>query len=286
MQNLITELKLRGYSPKTIDVYVDHNEKFLKFVNKTFDQVNIDDIKSFLAHLIADKESAPRTVNQARSALLFYYNEVLQKGFTNIKTPKIKVSLPSVLTKEEMKRLLENTPNEKSKLMLMTLYSSGMRVSELVKLKWKDLELEQKVAWVRGGKGNKDRMIILSDIIVKKLAVFERETEYIFPGQRGALSTRNVEEIVHLAAQKAGIDKKVTPHTLRHSFATHLLEAGNDIRLIQELLGHSNLQTTQIYTHVSNEQKKKVISPMDNLKKEKKEEKEEEREKKNEEEEQ
>jgi len=267
MQNLITELKLRGYSPKTIDVYVDHNEKFLKFVNKSFDQINIDDIKSFLAHLIADKESAPRTVNQARSALLFYYNEVLQKGFTNIKTPKIKVSLPSVLTKEEMKRLFENTPNEKSKLMLMTLYSSGMRVSELVKLKWKDLELEQKVAWVRGGKGNKDRMIILSDAIVRKLTVLDRETEYIFPGQNGPLTTRNIQEIVKLAAAKANIDKKVTPHTLRHSFATHLLEAGNDIRLIQELLGHSNLQTTQIYTHVSNEQKKKVVSPMDNLKK-------------------
>ncbi|MGV8169131.1 MAG: site-specific tyrosine recombinase/integron integrase [Candidatus Nanoarchaeia archaeon] len=267
LKNLTTELKLRGYSQKTLDAYLKHNNDFLKFLdNKEPNSVTIDDIKSFLAHLIADKESAPRTVNQARSALLFYYNEVLQKGFTSIKVPKIKASLPSVLTKDEMKSLLENTNNEKSKLMLMTLYSSGMRVSELVKLKWKDLELEQKIAWVRGGKGNKDRMIILSDAIVRKLTVLERESEYIFPGKNGPLTTRNIQEIVHNAAHKAGIDKKVTPHTLRHSFATHLLEAGNDIRLIQELLGHSNLQTTQIYTHVSNEQKKKVISPMDKLK--------------------
>ncbi len=267
IQNLITELKLRGYSQKTVVAYLAHNNNFLKFVNKTYDLVSVDDVKSYLAYLIADKEAAPRTVSQARSALLFYYNDVLQKGFTNIKVPKIKTSLPSVLTKDEMKRLLDSTNNEKSKLMLITLYSSGMRVSELVKLKWKDLELEQKIAWVRGGKGNKDRMIILSELLVRKFTVLDRESEFIFPGKNGPLTTRNIEEIVHLAAAKAGIDKKVTPHTLRHSFATHLLEAGNDIRLIQELLGHSNLQTTQIYTHVSNEQKRKVVSPMDRLKK-------------------
>jgi integrase/recombinase XerD len=268
MQNLITELKLRGYSPKTVESYLKHNNDFIKFLNnKQPGEVTLDDIKSYLAHLIADKESAPRTVNQARSALIFYYNEVLQKGFTNIKVPKIKASLPSVLTRDEIKRLLESSSNEKSKLMLMTLYSSGMRVSELVKLKWKDLELDQKIAWVRAGKGSKDRMVILSDIIVRKLTMLERETEYIFPGKNGPLTTRNIQEIVHDAAHRAGIDKKVTPHTLRHSFATHLLEAGNDIRLIQELLGHSNLQTTQIYTHVSSETKKKVISPMDNLSK-------------------
>jgi integrase/recombinase XerD len=267
MQNLITELKLRGYSPKTVISYLKHNNDFLKFVNKTAEAITIDDVKSFLAHLIADKESAPRTVSQARSALIFYYNEVLQKGFTNIKVPKVKSSLPSVLTKDEVKRLLESSNNEKSNLMITTLYSSGLRVSELVKLKWKDLELEQKIAWVRAGKGNKDRMVILSELLVKKLSQLDRDSEYIFPGKNGPLSTRNIQEIVHDAAHRAGIDKKVTPHTLRHSFATHLLEAGNDIRLIQELLGHSNLQTTQIYTHVSSEQKKKVISPMDNLKK-------------------
>ena len=266
MQNLVTELKLRGYSQKTVESYLKHNNEFLKFINKLPESVNIDDIKSFLAHLIADKDSAPRTVNQARSALVFYYNEVLQKGFVNIKVPKIKASLPSVLTRDEVKKLMENANNEKSKLMIMTLYSSGLRVSELVKLKWKDLELEQKIAWVRGGKGSKDRMVILSDALVRKLSVLEHDSEYIFPGKNGPLTTRNIQEIVHNISHKAGINKKVTPHTLRHSFATHLLEAGNDIRLIQELLGHSNLQTTQIYTHISAEQKKKVISPMDNLK--------------------
>jgi integrase/recombinase XerD len=268
VQKLITELKLRGYSPRTILSYVKHNVNLANFLqNKNIEEINVDDIKYFLAHLIADKESAPRTVNQARSAILFYFNDVLQRGFTNIKVPKIKASLPSVLTKDEVKKVLESATNEKSKLMIMTLYSSGIRVSELVKLKWKDLELEQKVAWVRGGKGSKDRMVIISDVLVRKLTVLEREGEYIFQGRNGPLTTRNIQEIVHDAAARAGIDKKVTPHTLRHSFATHLLEAGNDIRLIQELLGHSNLQTTQIYTHISSEQKKKVVSPMDNLKK-------------------
>jgi integrase/recombinase XerD len=266
MQNLITELKLRGYSPETTEAYVKHNEAFLKFLGgKQPNDVALDDIKSFLAYLIADKGSAASTINQTRSALLFFYNEVLHKGFTSIKVPKIKASLPSVLTREEMKKLFGGVSNDKSRLMLMTLYSSGIRVSELVKLKWKDLELDQKIAWVRAGKGSKDRMIILSDAIIRKLAVLGRESEYVFPGRNGPLTTRNIQEIVKRAAAKAGIDKKITPHTLRHSFATHLLEAGNDIRLIQELLGHSNLQTTQIYTHVSSEQKRKVVSPMDVL---------------------
>jgi integrase/recombinase XerD len=173
MQKLVTELKLRGYSPKTVEAYLKHNNKFIEFLaNKQPVDVTIDDIKSYLAHLISDKESAPRTINQARSALLFYYNEVLKKGFINIKVPKIKASLPSVLTKEEIKKLLESANNEKSRLIIMTLYSSGLRVSELVKLKWRDLELEQKIAWVRKGKGSKDRMIILSDALVRKLTVF------------------------------------------------------------------------------------------------------------------
>jgi len=262
----VNELKLRGYSPKTIEAYLKYNKEFALFTSeRPASQITIDEVKSYLAHLISEREASARTVNLARSALLFFFNEVHNKGFTNIKTPKIKASLPTVLTKEEVKRLLECAGNEKSRLIMMTLYSSGLRVSELTKLKWKDLELDDKIAWVRSGKGSKDRMIILSDLLSKNFKQISKNSTYVFSGRNGSLTTRNIQKIVTNAAKTAKINKKVTPHTLRHSFATHLLESGNDIRMIQELLGHSNLQTTQIYTHVSSEHKRNVRSPLDLL---------------------
>lgn len=265
MNELITELKLRGLSPHTIENYVRYNAEFIKFSSKKPSEVELADLKAYLAHLVADRELAPRTVNLARSALIFYYNEVLGNTFTNIKTPKIHAALPSVLTKEEVKKVIDCAGTNKSRLIIQMLYSSGVRVSELVNLKWANLELDEKVAWVRSGKGSKDRMIILSESVVKSFKQIPKVSEYIFPGRNGALTTKNIQKLVKLAASHAGINKKVTPHTLRHSFATHLLENGTDIRVIQELLGHSNLQTTQIYTHVSSEQKKKIRSPLDDL---------------------
>jgi site-specific recombinase XerD len=265
MKLLEAELKLRGYSGSTIESYIKYNLDCLEFLKKKPEEIIANDLKIYLAHLITEKRLSPRTLNLARSALLFFYNNVLEKGFVNIKTPKITASLPTVLTKEEVKRLLEHSSAKKSKLMMMLLYSSGLRVSELVNLKWNNLELDEKIAWVRSGKGQKDRMIILSEALSDLLKKLPRQSEYVFSGRNGQLSTKNIQKIVKLTASKANISKKVTPHTLRHSFATHLLETGNDIRVIQELLGHSNLQTTQIYTHVSSEHKKKVISPLDSL---------------------
>lgn len=265
MRELINELKLRGYSKETQTAYIKYNKKLLEFSNKKKDEIDLSDVKSYLAHLVSEKEAAPRSVNLARAAILFYFNDVLGKEFPKIKTPKVKSSLPIVLTKEEVKRLIECAGSEKSRLMMMMLYSSGLRVSELVNLKWGDLERSEKIAWVRGGKGSKDRMIILSELIVKSFEHLPKISEYVFPGRNGPLTTKNIQKIVRLAARNALINKKVTPHTLRHSFATHLLENGTDIRIIQELLGHSNLQTTQIYTHISSEQKKKIKSPLDDL---------------------
>jgi len=265
LKDLEVELRLRGYSEKTIEPYLKYNYDLLIYCNKTSKDVEISDIKLFLAYLISDRKLAPRTINLVRSAILFYYNDVLNKRFTNIKTPKITSSLPTILSKYELKRLIDNTHNIKSKLIIMMLYSTGLRVSELVNLKWNDLEVKDKIAWVRSGKGRKDRMVILSNLVINLFDFLERKSDYVFFGRNGALTTKNVQNIVKLAAYKAELNKKVTPHTLRHSFATHLLEAGNDIRVIQELLGHSNLQTTQIYTHVSSEQKRKVKSPLDSL---------------------
>jgi len=265
LKDLLTELKLRGHSESTIESYVKFNQEFLKYVHKKPIEIEFQDIKHYLAYLVSDKKLAARSVNLARAALFFYYNEVLGRGFNKVKTPKINESLPVVLSKQEVVKLIECTSSSKSRLMLMMLYSSGIRVSELVNLKWQDLELEERFAWIRSGKGRKDRMVILSDKIVKELKEINRG-EWVFPGREGALTSKNIQKIVRLASKNAGIHKKVTPHTLRHSFATHLLDFGTDIRLIQELLGHSNLRTTQIYTHISSEQKLRVKSPLDNLK--------------------
>jgi len=262
---LESELKLRGYSKETIKAYLKYNRRFLDYIRKNSSSVVIGDIKAYLGYLISDRQMSARTVNLVRAALLFYYNEVLGKGFINIKTPKISKRLPVVLSKDEVGRLIKEARSKKSRLMIEMLYASGIRVSELVNMKVNQLELDNNTAWVRGGKGSKDRLVILSEKLVKKLRKYlnNHASEYLFPGRRGALGTRNVQQIISGAARSAGIVKHVTPHTLRHSFATHLLENGTDIRLIQELLGHADLSTTQIYTHVSDAAKRKVKSPLD-----------------------
>jgi len=269
-EKLKTELELRGFSEKTKEAYIYNNKRFIKYINRKPDEISKDDIKKYLAYLISEKKAAS-TVSLVKSSLSFFYDEVLGKNITlNIKTPKIPDKLPSVLTKDEVSSLLKNACTEKSKLMIELLYSSGIRVSELVNLKINDLELSDKTAWIRQGKGRKDRMVILSDKFVNHLKGYLEshniENGFIFSSNNDKpLTTRNIHKIIKRAAEKANIKKKVSPHTLRHSFATHLLENGCDLRMIQELLGHANLKTTQIYTSISNERKKQVKSPLDSL---------------------
>ena len=264
LEDLHTELQLRGYSEKTKEAYINFNKDFLDYIGKDSSAVEKDDVKRYLAHLVAAKRAA-RSVNLARAALLFHYNMVLERNFAGIKTPKIQSSLPSVLSKDEVSSLINSAKTKKSRFILKLLYSSGMRVSELVRLKVDDLELSSNVAWVRSGKGGKDRMIILSKELRGELSR-KKAGSFVLSGRsEGPMSERTIQNIVANSARRAGIRKHVTPHTLRHSFATHLLEAGNDIRVIQELLGHANLQTTQIYTHISAAQKMKVENPLDSL---------------------
>lgn len=158
--------------------------------------------------------------------------------------------------------------NKKHKLILMLLYSSGLRVGELVNLKIGDLSLDENVGWVRSGKGAKDRLFVISNQLSVKLKKYvdgRDKSEYLFKGHKGQLSSRSVQKFISKAAQKAGLEKKITPHVIRHTFATHLLDSGEGIRKIQELLGHSNLSTTQIYTHISTEELKKTKNPLDGL---------------------
>jgi integrase/recombinase XerD len=212
-------------------------------------------------------EKSKNTIMLAVASLKFYFTEILKKEVGEIKMPKKEKRLPEVLSKEEVSKLLNSAETRKSRLILSLLYSSGLRVSELVHLKPQDINFSENTGWVRGGKGSKDRMFILSNGLGNELQEYmkkRKDAKYLF-SHEGPLTTRNVQKIVKHVRQRSEIQKRVTPHTLRHSFATHLLEAGTDIRMIQALLGHSSLNTTQLYTHISSDQIKKIANPLDNL---------------------
>ncbi len=269
LKKLEAEIKVRGFSRKTLAAYMHHNEKFLEHVKKKPHEVVEDDIKAYLGHLISDKGLKPASVNLTLSSLRFFYQEILKKDiFANVHAPKGEKKLPTVLSKEEIKALLDQVKNFKHKLLIEFLYASGLRVSECVSIKLRDLELEQRMGTVRSGKGKKDRQFILSNQLIEHIKEYLEkfpQEEYLFGTKGNPLGIRQAQKIVKKAAAKAGIKKRVFCHALRSSFATHLLEAGTDIRVIQELLGHSNLATTQRYTKVSTEQLKKVQSPLDTL---------------------
>ncbi|MBL7055578.1 tyrosine-type recombinase/integrase [Candidatus Woesearchaeota archaeon] len=270
IEKLQTELKIRGFSKQTINSYTFHNTNFLEFIDKKPEDVLKDDIKAYMAHLMSERGLKPSSVSLAMSSLRFLYDEMLGKGlFVGIKMPKLEKKLPMVLTKAEIKQLIEIIDNPKHKLLVKMLYSSGLRVSECVNLKVKHLDLEDKFGFVKAGKGNKDRNFIISGDLIPTINSYlnerKNESKYLFNVKDKALSTRQAQRIVGDAAKKAGIKKRVFCHALRSSFATHLLESGTDIRIIQELLGHANLATTQRYTQVSKEQLRKVRSPLDDL---------------------
>jgi integrase/recombinase XerD len=264
---LETELRLRGFAERTVESYLYCNKRFLEFIKKEPEQIEESDIKKYFAYLIS-KNISPQTIVLIRSGLKFFYDEVLKKNIVNIKSPKKQRRLPVVLTKEEVKRLLEVLSNKKHRLILKMFYSTGMRLSELIHMKVGDIELGEKIGWIRNGKGGKDRLFLISEKIFDELKEYMAglsSEDLLFRGFKGPMTQRVVQKIVCTAAKRAGIKKDVHTHTLRHSFATHLLENGVDIRKIQELLGHASLSTTQIYAHVSTEELKKVRSPLDEL---------------------
>ena len=269
LKKLETELKISKNSEHTIRNYLRANEKLLNWVKKPVDQIVQDDVKEFMASNLTDQGSSSTIV--FLSALKYAFSNILGKDPTTmIKRPKKERRIPEVLTKEEVKALLDSLNSEKSGLMISLLYACGLRVSELTGLKINDLNFEENIGYVRQGKGKKDRIFNIPKTLVKKLQkqiLLQRENnqEFLFSGYKGEISSRNIQKIVSAAAKRAEIKKSVHPHTLRHSFATHLLENNIDIRKIQELLGHADLNTTQIYTHVSQEELKKVKSPFDNL---------------------
>jgi integrase/recombinase XerD len=268
LKKLEIELKISKASPHTIKNYIKQNKILLDFAKLSPEQITQDHIKHFQSENLTN--SSASTITLFLAAIKYAYSNLLKKDPTlSIKRPKKETHLPTTLTKTEIKLLLSNIKNEKSKLMISLIYACGFRVSELTQLKTEDLNLSEKIGHVRQSKGNKDRIFNIPDFLFDSLKnqIEQQKSlkqKYLFPGRNGKISTRNIQKIVSTAAKKASL-KNVHTHTLRHSFATHLLETGTNIRKIQELLGHSNLSTTQIYTHISNEELKKIKSPIENL---------------------
>lgn len=269
LKKLEVELRISKNSPHTIRNYIEANQKLLEFSNKDPEEMTEDDVKLYLSEKLSDHASARIILFLA--AIKYAYSNILKKDIAmGVKRPKKEKRIPTVLTKEEVKKLLDILLIKKSKLIVSLLYACGFRVSELANLKVNDLDFDEKTGKVQQGKGKKDRIFNIPSFLfddLKKQAEEQRalNQEYLFSGPKGKLSASNLEKIVRKAAKRAGIQKDVHCHTLRHSFATHLLEAGVDLRKIQELLGHASISTTELYTHISSESLKKVKSPIDDL---------------------
>ena len=266
---LAQELVIRGFSGRTIKSYLSINIRFLQFINKSAKEASGEDVKNYLLYLKA-RGLSNTSLNLSISALKFYYQDVLhRKLFFSVKRPKREKYLPTVLSKTEIISLIEKTGNLKHKLLLSLMYGSGLRVSEAVKLRIIDINVGANKLLVKNGKGAKDRWTILSKLsaeLFKQYKKFSAENQvYVFAGagNRPHLTTRSAEKIFNQALVRAGINQQAGCHSLRHSFATHLLENNTDIRVIQKLLGHSNIKTTQVYTQVAGSLLAKISSPLD-----------------------
>lgn len=260
----------KGYSSRTYRAYLHHLVNFMVYCNKigrNVQEANEDDVNNYLLGLLK-RNSGAATVRHAYAALEFFYHKVLDRNldFSRIDLPKKEHKLPVVLSKEEVIRIINAVKNLKHRLLVELLYSSGLRVSEAVGLKASAIDFQGNTVKVNG-KGRKERITILSEKLKKRIMEYligrKNGSEFLFDSRGGHLSIKSAQLIVEYATTRAGILKNVTPHTLRHSFATHLLNSGVDIRYIQKLLGHSRLETTQIYTHVSDRDLRNIKSPLD-----------------------
>jgi len=263
------ELRLRNYSPKTIKTYSSLLGKFIKHFHP-LDPRNLSSslIKEYLYLLLAKEQLSSTTVDQTINALRFLYVDIYKAkfDFREIARPRSEKRLPVILSRDEVLQLLDSVTNPTHRLMLQLIYSSGLRVSEIVNLRVRDIQLYSLTLFVRGGKGHKDRITIFSYKIKAQLSRQmggKLPAEFLFITQRGTkYTTRAVQKIFEQTVRKAGIQKTVSCHTLRHCFATHLLEAGTDIRYIQNLLGHASIVTTNIYTKVRNPHLFQIKSPL------------------------
>jgi site-specific recombinase XerD len=264
------ELNLRGYSSKTVKNYVNHVKRFSDKYRSDLRKLNEEQIKRYISYLLDDNNSSHSYANQAINSLKFFYVNILKGNRFSLSLPRPKKErkLPNVLSKNEVKKIINCTHNLKHKAILTLAYSSGLRVSEVVNLKPSDIDSERMLIKITQSKGRKDRYTCLSLNALELLREYYKKfkpQKWLFEGANPVrpLTSRSAQHVFNRACSKARIMKPVTFHSLRHSFATHLLEAGTDIRYIQELLGHSSTKTTEIYTHVSKRSLSQITSPLD-----------------------
>jgi len=274
---MVEELQRRNYSPATIRGYVLAIKQFADYFGKPPDRLGATHVQRFQWYLLQERKLAPITVEIRMSALRFFFKKMLKRRdihFDDLPFPKTPRKLPTVLSPDEVSRMIEGTTNLMHRTILMVLYATGVRRTELSLLKVTDIDSKRMVVHIRQGKGSRDRDIPLSPKLLEALREYWRWKKprgYLFPstpGQRGVeqpMSDKVVWWAVREAARRAGITRKIGPHTFRHSFATELLEAGTDLRTIQLLMGHSRLEDTTLYLHLSRRHLEMTINPLDQL---------------------
>ena len=277
-QIMLEELERRNYAPQTIDSYIRTVEHFAQHFRCSPNKLGLDHVRQYQAAMFRTWKLSPNTVAQRLAALRFLYIQVLKRGWSAAQTPYPKkvLHLPEILSQDEVARLIDATKTPFQRILVMTLYATGARRAEVAHLKISDIDSQRMVVHIRGGKGRKDRDVMLSLALLEELRTYWRglrhkPSEWLFPGNRWHTSSRPITPkalwyACQQAALRAGLEHKhIHPHTLRHCFATHLLEAGADLRTIQVLLGHCELEETMIYLHLSKKHLSATASPLDLL---------------------
>lgn len=271
---MLDELQRRNYAQNTVRCYIHAVEAFAAYFRKRPDQLGPEHIRAYQAHLFKDRKLAAGTVEQQAAALRFFFVKTLHRPYppNQIPLPKRQRRLPTVLSQDEVARLIDSASNLMHRTILMTLYSTGVRRAELCSLKVADIDSKRMLIRVSHGKGGRDRDVLLSPKLLETLREYWRWIKpktYLFPGMVNnwradvPINAKLVWCVVKEAAERAGITKPVSPHTLRHSFATHMLEAGADLRTIQVLMGHAKLEHTTVYLHLSQRHLQAVSSPLE-----------------------
>lgn len=266
LQKTERELKIRNYSRKTIKSYLYGLREYFSFKGDGFERLDQENIRNFLLYCV-QKQISPQSRNLFLYSIKFYYRNVVKNSqkieIQSAKNPK---SLPVVLSRSEIEKILQSLTNTKHRLLLSLAYGAGLRVSEVVALKIKDIDLEEMILHIKQAKGPKDRISVFPEKLIddlRCLSTGKTKDDFVFSSERGGmLTTRTAQKIFEKAFHISNIKKDATFHSLRHSFATHLLENGTDVRYVQELLGHANIRTTQIYTQVTNPKLKNIKSPL------------------------
>lgn len=266
LERIKQELKLRNYSPRTIDSYLCCLKEYFRYIKNIKREPEIAAIKRYLLKK-QKKGQSSQTINLYLQAIKYFYREIMKsKTGIDIKFAKTASKLPVVLSRNEVEEIISSIKNPKHSLLISLAYSAGLRVSEVINLKVKDINRGELTVHIRGAKGNRDRISIFSEKLLAQLEknmTLKNKNDYVFESSRGGkLDGRSAQKIFGNALRKTGIKKDATFHSLRHSFATHLLENGVDVRYVQELLGHANIRTTQIYTKVTNPVLKNIKSPL------------------------